>query len=311
MPKPNRLIRLVPALLSAGLLLAPGPASADTTPVTATLTIYVNGIGTVKGPGIDCGEKGKDCTETYPLGTSVTLTAMASTKSLVSGWAGGCGGTGDTCTVVMDTGSKVVTAVFGFVETIAVSAQGSGSGTIQSDPAGIDCGSTCAWSYTGDTPVILSAVPKPGSVFVGWSGNGCKGNGYCTLHVTYGSLMVYARFEKKGGGGSSGGGSSGGGSYSPPATTFATALGGAAQMTSLGRLLVVRFKCSRPAAVTLHTYYGSHPFSTASVNVTKGPTTIRLPMPSNAPGGTYTVSARLDDGAGHVVTLRWSLALPG
>jgi hypothetical protein len=58
--------------------------------------------------GIDCGV---DCTEAYPIGTVVTLTAVAASGSFFAGWSGGgCGGTG-LCTVTLST-DVTVTASF-------------------------------------------------------------------------------------------------------------------------------------------------------------------------------------------------------
>ncbi|HEU4737704.1 MAG TPA: hypothetical protein VFS54_01345, partial [Solirubrobacterales bacterium] len=61
------------------------------------------------------------------------------------------------------------------------SKSGSGSGTVVSEPAGIECGGSCEASYYwgpldyGEVPITLTATPDPGSVFVGWSGEGWSG----------------------------------------------------------------------------------------------------------------------------------------
>src|SRR5205814_2024780 len=121
-------------------------------------------------------------------------------------------------------GTNTVWAVFGFVEVVHVHVPGSGEGTVRSLPAGIDCGDTCAAAFTGDTPVVLHAVAKRGSVFRGWSGAGCRGTRDCTVHQPYGTVAVWAQFDKKddaaGGNGGGGSPSSGGSAKSNPAGPF-------------------------------------------------------------------------------------------
>jgi hypothetical protein len=87
--------------------------------VTATFTRFTltvaragNGSGTVTSspPGITCGT---DCSEAFPAGTVVTLTATpdpGAGRSTFVGWGGACTGTGP-CQVTMD-GLKFVTATF-------------------------------------------------------------------------------------------------------------------------------------------------------------------------------------------------------
>jgi len=66
------------------------------------------GIVTSDPAGINCGS---DCSESYDIGTQVTLYAAADTGSVFTGWSGaGCSGTGD-CIVSID-GSMSVTAEF-------------------------------------------------------------------------------------------------------------------------------------------------------------------------------------------------------
>ncbi|MFL5899635.1 MAG: InlB B-repeat-containing protein [Solirubrobacterales bacterium] len=50
---------------------------------------------------------------------------------------------------------------------------GTGQGTVTSSPSGISCGTTCSkatGSFLVETPITLTASPKVGSIFVGWSG---------------------------------------------------------------------------------------------------------------------------------------------
>jgi uncharacterized repeat protein (TIGR02543 family) len=73
------------------------------TPVNYTLTVAKSGSGTVTSnpAGISCGT---DCSESYPAGTSVTLTAAAAPGYTFVGWANDCAGYGTqpTCTFRMD-----------------------------------------------------------------------------------------------------------------------------------------------------------------------------------------------------------------
>jgi hypothetical protein len=66
------------------------------------------GAGIVTGTGLDCGS---DCTESYNNGTSVILTATASSGSSFGGWAGCDTPVGNSCTMSLDA-DKTVTAAF-------------------------------------------------------------------------------------------------------------------------------------------------------------------------------------------------------
>jgi Divergent InlB B-repeat domain len=67
---------------------------------------------------------------------------------------------------------------------LSVSKSGSGSGTVVSEPVGIECGGSCEASFYrgplvyGQILIALTAVPDPGSVFVGWSGEGWRAPKY-------------------------------------------------------------------------------------------------------------------------------------
>ena len=151
-----------------------------------SLTVSLNGSGSiVSAPaGINCGS---DCTETYAGGTSVTLTATATSGYVFSGWSGSdisCTGTG-ACTVAMNK-ARAVVASFSPVATTNYTLQvsRSGSGTVTSTPAGINCGSDCSESYASGTSVTLTATPASGYTFGGWNGGGCSGTGGCTVSMS-------------------------------------------------------------------------------------------------------------------------------
>jgi subtilisin family serine protease len=64
--------------------------------------------------------------------------------------------------------------------TVTVNKAGAGAGTVTSDSSGIDCGATCNGQFPQGRTVNLTAVPDPGSVFAGWSGD-CSGTDPCSL----------------------------------------------------------------------------------------------------------------------------------
>jgi hypothetical protein len=86
---------------------------------TFSLTVNTVGSGSVASDiaGIDCED---DCTEEYPSGTIVTLTANPVTGGVFAGWSGDCSGTADMCELSMDD-DITVTAEFDLVFEAAMS----------------------------------------------------------------------------------------------------------------------------------------------------------------------------------------------
>ena len=147
---------------------------------TFSLTVAKNGTGTgtlTSNPaGINCGS---DCSETYNINTSVTLTATAAADANFTGWSGACTGTGS-CIVTMDA-AKSVTATFTLKTfVLSITKAGTGTGSVTSSPAGITCGATCSASFNSGTLVTLTAASSADSNFTGWSG-ACTGTGNCTV----------------------------------------------------------------------------------------------------------------------------------
>jgi alpha-tubulin suppressor-like RCC1 family protein len=163
-------------------------ASASTTLTVvgqANLTVFRTGAGTgtvtSSPPGINCGT---DCSEVYPSGTVVTLTASAASGSAFAGWSGCDTVSGATCTVTVSSG-RTATAAFDLQRfTLTVNKTGlvSGQGSVTSNPPGIDCGTDCAATYNSGTVVTLTASP---SMFFGsWTGCDSVSGTTCTVTVT-------------------------------------------------------------------------------------------------------------------------------
>jgi hypothetical protein len=89
-----------------------GGQNAFTTLPVRTLTVSIadagSGSGTVSGNGISCPGT---CSNAYPPGTRVTLSATPAPGSTFKGWAGVCTGTGS-CTVTMGANHTVGAAFF-------------------------------------------------------------------------------------------------------------------------------------------------------------------------------------------------------
>ncbi len=166
------------------------PTTANTTatfsPIPETLTVSVNGSGTVTSSpsGISCPST---CSLQSPYGSMVTLTSAPSPGYVFSSWGGACSGSG-TCTVTMN-GAESVSATFGLAPvtyTVAVT----GYGTVTSSPAGINCPGACTATFPAGQNITFTATPTAGSVFDGWS-NECSGMiPTCTIDFSTGTLRA-------------------------------------------------------------------------------------------------------------------------
>lgn len=95
----------------------------------------------------------------YDVGTLVTLTAVPVSGGSFLGWGGALSGTSNPTTLLMD-GNKSVTANFTSVYALTVSTKGKGN-VVLNPPGG---------AYVAGTVVTLTAVPRSGFTFRGWSG---------------------------------------------------------------------------------------------------------------------------------------------
>ena len=143
-------------------------------------------IGTINCPGV--------CSNEYPQGTSLLLTASANPGSAFAGWSddGFCHGTAP-CAVTMDQ-DHTVSAVFLPLHTLTVELAGSGQGAITSDIGSINCPGVCQDQYIQHSFVRLFAQPEPGSHLAGWIGTGECFSDVCDV-LMENSSTVTAVFE--------------------------------------------------------------------------------------------------------------------
>jgi len=82
------------------------PSGLLPSPSGVTLTVTSTAGGTVASvpSGISCGPS---CSNDYPPGTSVTLTAVPAVGYALEEWSGACGGTAATCTLLLDQSASV------------------------------------------------------------------------------------------------------------------------------------------------------------------------------------------------------------
>jgi len=168
--------------------------------VTATFTLITDilkvsksgagsGIVTSSPSGISCTSI---CSHAFTYGTSVTLTARAYSGSVFVGWSGACTGSLATCHLSM-TAARTVIATFAVAKVLSFYKLGTGSGKVTSVPVGIACTASCTHAFAAGTVVTLTAVPKSGSKFTGWSG-ACSGTGKCVVTMSV-ARTVKATFK--------------------------------------------------------------------------------------------------------------------
>lgn len=163
------------------------------------LTVERSGAGKVTSApdGIDCG---RDCTGTYPAGTSVTLTAIDQAGASFIGWAGACsnGDSGNQCVVTMSRDMTIhayFTATPPGSATLTVGKAGDGSGIVTSTPDGIDCGNECSEHFPEGTKVELVATAADGSALDSWDGCDSSQGDECTV-LMGGNTAVTATFAQ-------------------------------------------------------------------------------------------------------------------
>lgn len=152
---------------------------------------------------LDCGnidDSSTICSASYEDGETVTLTAIPEEGTTFEGWGGACVGTELTCVVTLD-GALSVTANFHLNTYDLNVAVDSGGSVTSNEEAGIACGTVieegisldCAETLGHGTEVTLTATPREGYMFTGWSLPECGSDAECTFDMTE-NVSVYATF---------------------------------------------------------------------------------------------------------------------
>jgi hypothetical protein len=183
----------------------------------ANLDVNALTVAIVGGGSVSSGDKvyscGSKCYGVYAPGSSVTLTAKASSGGSFVGWGGACAGNAASCTVLVNA-EGTATATFsaaaagggggggaagggagGGATSFKLSIALSGSGAVGSSPAGISCGKTCSASFTAGSTVTLAAAPAAGKSFTGWGGACSGAASTCTVTLNA-DTKVDASFTK-------------------------------------------------------------------------------------------------------------------
>jgi uncharacterized repeat protein (TIGR02543 family) len=79
------------------------------------------------------------------------------------------------------------------MQPLTVRTTGEGTGKVTLPPAA-SCPPGCTANYPKGAPVVLAAVPAPGSTFAGWGGD-CRGTAPCTITMDR-ARTVEAKFNK-------------------------------------------------------------------------------------------------------------------
>ncbi|WP_309669653.1 Ig-like domain-containing protein [Gemmatimonas sp.] len=160
---------------------------------TLTITGTGNGTGSVTSPaGLNCvitaGITSGNCSINVTDGSSVTLTASATSPNSFRAWSGDCtSSTGNTCTLTMNT-NRAPGARFDAPVLLTATPSGTGNGSIIASGV-ISCtrtnnanAGTCSNNVNFGTVVTLTASTGSFSTFVGWTG-ACTGSA-TTCQVT-------------------------------------------------------------------------------------------------------------------------------
>jgi PKD repeat protein len=175
--------------------------------ITATAAInYMptgDGSGTVSfAPTGSLNSCAANCTNSYPAGSMVMITAQPNPGMQFLGWNGACKGSDIACTITVGNSMTQIGASFGRATapspSVTLNYLKTGSGTISATVNGstTTCAASCTITRPAGTQVTLTAQPGPNAVFTGWGGS-CRGTvPTCTVTLTATSVAL-ATFQTR------------------------------------------------------------------------------------------------------------------
>jgi len=186
----------------------PKSVTAQFAAILPSIAVSGTGSGSVSSSpsGLACtiasGTPSGTCNAAFNSGTAVTLTATPAAGWTFAGWGGDCTGTG-TCQPNV-TANRAVVANFARVTlALKITGAGTGDGIVKAPAVGLNCvvakgvgkDPDCTTLVAQDAAVTLTADPQGGSVFAGWSGDGCSGAALtCALTISQ-ARNVVAQFR--------------------------------------------------------------------------------------------------------------------
>lgn len=245
------------------------------------------GGGTLRSipAGIACGTT---CAARFPRESTVELHAVPDNVSRFAGWSGACTGTG-ACSILLGKSVKVGARFERIGDELSVVKTGTGAGKVSSSPAGIACGERCDGIFPRGAHVVLTATPKAGSRFSGWSG-ACRGTGQCTLTMA-GASSVEAKFAR--------------------ICAAGSATGFTAKVAKGPRRVLVTIRIEGKASARLRLFRAQKKVAEKTVTgLGKGLRNLRIDVPRGVTKGTYRLVLRLTDSCGGARTFEKTVTVP-
>jgi uncharacterized repeat protein (TIGR02543 family) len=159
---------------------------------TRTSGLGVVGIGLAGQDATQCYAR---CAITFPVGSTVTVSAHPADGSTLTGWTGACTGSSPSCNFAINASTTLTADFSGPTASLDYASTGAGSGTVNivTTVDRATCSGSCSVTVAPSTLVTATAVPSAGSRFDGWYGP-CTSGEVCSFQMPNESQPLTARF---------------------------------------------------------------------------------------------------------------------